>query len=91
MATNTKFKMNLETGNFSVTSTENVYDFNFPIPKIIESYYFESEWNFDNDLIKFHMDNKDAFHHLEDQISTFHKVANTAKSHHFSVMRYERI
>lgn len=91
MATDTKFKIDLETGNFIVTSNENVYDFNFPIPKIIESYYFESEWNFDNDLIKFHMDNKDAFHHLEDQTRTFHKIANAAKSHHFSVMRYERI
>lgn len=91
MATDTKFKIDLETGNFIVTSNENVYDFDFAIPKLIKSHYFESEWDFDNNLMRFCMNNENAFHHLENEESAFHQIANTAKNHHFSVMRYERI
>lgn len=92
MASNTRFNIDLDSGNFIVTSNENIYDYTPRlIPRLIESHFFQSEWDFDNNLIKFSMDNEDAVHHLQDEKSTFYSIANRAKKHHYSVMRYERI
>ncbi|MGW6151123.1 hypothetical protein ACWFN4_27635 [Bacillus mycoides] len=90
MAWNTRFDIDSESGNFIVTSEDGIIELS-PRYKVLERYKFQTVWSYTNDLIEFTMDGHDAMLLLEAADEPLHNLAVKVKSHHFSVMKYERM
>ncbi|WP_336769813.1 hypothetical protein [Bacillus bombysepticus] len=90
MAWNTRFEIDSESGNFIVTSEDGIIELS-PRYKVLERHKFQTVWSHTNDLIEFSMDGHNAMLLLEAAEEPLHDLAVKTRSHHLSVLKYERM
>lgn len=86
----TNFPIDEHTGHFLVSSNEMIAEWE-PRFKVLKTYYIESEWSFENELLRLNVEGKDARPFLKDITHPLHILFKDAHSHHHGVMMYERL